>query len=176
MNYKIPFYSLLTLGVLGGIVFGPRIIKGLKLKKDKKNTYAIQNVQTGRCIRPYNAGFEEENRVILYDLKNWECITWQFIELKKDTYLLKNLYTQKTFEPVSEPEEGVSLWQKILGGSKWQYWEFIEQSEGVYHIRLKGTELYLTPETNELNANIILKPSEDTTAQKWTLVEQHPIV
>ncbi|HAX50388.1 hypothetical protein [Muricomes intestini] len=31
MNYKIPFYSLLTLGVLGGIVFGPRIIKGLKL-------------------------------------------------------------------------------------------------------------------------------------------------
>ena len=110
-------------------------------------------------------------------MKNWECITWQFIHLEDNTYLLKDLYTEKTFEPVSDPEEGVTMWQKTLGSSKWQQWEFIKQVDNIYQIRLKGTELYLEPAADELNANIVLKPlQKDSTAQEWKLIEQHPIV
>lgn len=176
IRYKILFYVLVASIALIVIVFGPRIYKGIKLKKDKVNTYAIQNVKTNRCIRPYNAGFQDDNQVILYSLNNWECITWQFIELDKDTYLLKNLYTEKTFQPVVDPVEGVTMWQKPLGGSKQQYWEFLKQDNGTYLIRLKGTELYLTAASEEQNAHIVLKPLQNTTYQQWKLVEQHPIV
>lgn len=176
MIYRNLFYILVVLIVLVVVVFGPRIYKGIKLKQDKVNTYAIQNMKTKKCIRPYNAGFKDNNKVILYSLNNWECITWQFIELDKGTFLLKNLYTEKTFQPVSEPNEGLSMWQKPLGGTKEQYWEFIKNSDNSYLIRLKGTELYLTAESDEQNADIILSPLLNIESQKWNLVEQHPIV
>ena len=176
MSYKTLFYALIGIIVVVALIFGPRIYKGILLKKDKVQTYAIQNVATSKCIRPYNAGFKDNNSVILYSLNNWECITWQFIELEENTFLLKNLYTEKTFQPTSEPSEGVTMWQKPLGGSKQQYWEFIKQENGTYYIRLKGTELYLTAATGEQNADIVLKPLQKTTDQQWKLIEQHPIV
>jgi hypothetical protein len=176
MQYKILFYVLVVLIALNLAVFGPRIIKGIKLKQDKVNTYAIQNVKTNRCIRPYNAGFQDNNKIILYDLNNWECITWQFIGLNNDTYLLKNLYTEKTFQSVTDAVEGATMWQKPLGGSNQQYWEFLKQDDGTYLIRLKGTELYLTAKSEEQNADIVLKPLQNSTDQQWKLIEQHPIV
>ncbi len=176
MMYKILFYVFVALIALTSVVFGPRINKDIKLKKDKVNTYAIQNVKTNRCIRPYNANYQDDNKVILYSLNNWECITWQFIKLDNGAYLPKNLYTQKTFQPDADPAEGVKMWQKPLGGSNQQYWEFLEKDNETYLIRLRGTELYLTAASEEQNSDIVLKPLLNDSEQYWKLIEQHPII
>lgn len=114
--------------------------------------------------------------IILYNHNNWECITWQLIELEDNAYLLKNLYTQKTFEPSAPPEPGVNLWQQTLGGSHFQYWEFIKQPNETYLIRLKDSELYLTITSDENNSDIILMPKQDSDNQRWKLIRQNPII
>lgn len=173
---KIAFFTLLGLIVIAAVIFGPRISKDIKKKRAYQNTYAIQNVATDKCIRPYNAGNDDGTKIIQYNLYNWECLTWQVIGLEGDTYLLKNLYTQKSFQPSATPTEGVTLWQQTMGGTPLQHWELIKQSEDTYLIRLKNTELYLTTTSNENESEIILMPKQESDCQRWRLVRQNPIV
>jgi hypothetical protein len=168
--------SLLLVALLIPTVkYAPWILFGKKQKQNYENTYAIQNVGTGKDIRVYNVGVEDESKIILYTHNEWECLTWEFIQLEDNTYLLKNLCTQKTFEPSSTPEQGVSLWQQSLGGSRLQYWEFVKQPNDKYRIRLKNTELYLTATSNEDNSPIILMSEQDSEMQSWKLIAQSPI-
>ncbi|MDR2719744.1 MAG: RICIN domain-containing protein [Nitrososphaerota archaeon] len=175
MIYKILFFSLLAIVVLFSLAFGQRAYHGYLKKRNTVNTYAIINVKTGKAIRVHNAGIEDERKIILYKHHNWECMTWQFIQLEDDTFLLKNLYTDKTFQPPSSPEPGIHLWQQPLGGDNFQYWEFIKQPDETYLIRLKGTELYITISLDENNSPIILIPMQNSTEQQWRLIEQHPL-
>ena len=140
------------------------------------NAYAIQNMHTGMDIRVFNAGIPNEAKIIQYPHHQWECMTWQFIKMKDGSFLLKNLYTYKTFQPSSKIEAGVALWQQPIEANQLQYWEFIKGDTDYYHIRLKGTELYITPSSQEKNANIVLLPLKNTADQQWKLLEQHPIV
>lgn len=151
-----------------------RVRKDIKKKLQYANTYAIQNVQTGKCLRVHDANYHDNAKTILYPHHNWECITWEMIQIEDSTYLLKNLYTQKTFEPVSAPKPGVSLWQKPLGGSKNQYWEFLKQADDTYLIRLKGTELYITISSAEDNSELVLHLLSNSNSQRWKLVLQTP--
>jgi len=172
--FTIPFFVLLTFVILFVLMFGGRIHSGYLKKKGMVNTYAIQNIKTGKDIRVHNAGIEDERRITLYTHHNWECITWQFIEVEDNTFLLKNLYSQKSFQPSKAPQEGVTLWQQPLGGSL-QFWEFIKQSDEAYLIRLKGTELYVTISAEENHSDIILMPLKNLTDQQWKLIPQQPI-
>lgn len=61
-------------------------------------TYAIQNTVTNKNLRPYDAGNQNGNRIVLYNHVEWKCMTWQFIKLADNTYQLKNLFTSKTFQ------------------------------------------------------------------------------
>lgn len=167
---------IVVLFVIGVIVFGPRISKDIQKKRKYENTFAIQNVWSGKDIRVYNAGNENGTKIILYNHNNWECMTWQLIGLEDDTYLLKNLYTQKSFQPSTSPKSGVGLWQQTLGGSRFQYWEFIKQPDETYLIRLKGTELYITVTSDENNSDIVLMSKQDSEHQLWRLIRQNPIV
>ena len=162
--------------VIAAILFVPRICKDIQKKRNYENTYAIQNVKTGKDIRVYNAGNDNGTKIILYSHNNWECLTWQLIELENNIFLLKNLYTQKSFEPSSYPESGVGLQQQTLGGSRLQYWEFMKQPNEAYLIKLKDTELYLTITSNENNSDIILMPKQNSDSQLWRLVRQNPII
>ena len=173
---KIAFISLLILITLSAVVFCPRIYKDIKKKRNYANTYAIQNIKTGKDIRVYNAGNDDGTKIILYSHHNWECMTWQLIQLEDKTYLLKNLYTQKSFQASSSPEVGIGLWQQTLGGSSLQYWEFIKQSDETYLIRLKDTDLYLTATSDENNSDIVLMAKQNSDSQLWKLVRQNPIV
>lgn len=173
---KIAFFTLLGLIILAAVVFGPRIIKDIQKKRNYANTYAIQNVATNKCLRPYNAGNDDGTKIIQYSLNDWECLTWQLIGLEDNMYLLKNLYTQKTFQPSSAPATGVTLWQQTLGGSRLQYWELIEQPNETYLIRLKDTELYLTTTSDENDSDIVLMPKQNSDSQLWRLVRQNPII
>jgi hypothetical protein len=151
-----------------------RVRKDIKKKLNFENTYAIQNVETGNALRPYNANIGNGVDLISYPLKNWECITWEMIEIEDNTYLLKDLFTEKTFQPKSKPKSGVTLWQKSLGGNPYQYWEFLKQSDENYLIRLKGTKLYITVSSNKINSPIILMPKQNNKSQLWKLVRQTP--
>jgi hypothetical protein len=176
MTYKIVFFTLLVIVLIISGVFAPRIIKGLQLKQERNDVFAIQNVQTGRCLRPYNAGFHDDNHVILYDHHNWECITWHLIALGDETFLFENLYTEKTFEPDGEPKEGVNLHQRPLSDNALQRWELLKQASGEYLIRLKWTDLYLTAGADDQNSPVVLRHLQDSKSQFWRLLQQKPIV
>lgn len=173
---KVTLIIFLVLIAIAAVVFVPRIYKDIQKKRNYANTYAIQNVGTGKDIRVHDAGNADGTKIILYSHHNWECITWQLIELEGNVYLLKNLYTQKSFQPSLTPTAGVTLWQQTLGGSRLQYWEFIKQSDESHLIRLKDTELYLTATSDENDSDIVLMPKQDSDNQQWKLIRQNPII
>jgi hypothetical protein len=164
--------SFLLIPMIIVILF--RVRKDIKKKLNFENTYAIQNVGTGNALRPYNANIENDVDLISYPIKNWECITWEMIAIDDNTFLLKDLFTEKTFQPKSEPKPGVGLWQKSLGGSQLQHWEFLKQSDETYLIRLKGTELYITTSSTKKDSPIILMPKQENKIQLWKLIRQTP--
>ncbi len=168
----LPIILILLIAV--PIIF--RITKDIRKKLNHPNTYAIQNVQTGKCLRVHNASPVNEIPIILYSHHNWECMTWEFIQLEDSTFLLKNLYTEKTFQPSSTSILGEGLWQQPLGGTTLQYWEFIKQAEDTYLIRLKGIELYVTMTSDKDNSKVVLMPKHDSNGQQWKLVRQNPVV
>ncbi|MEP0841252.1 MAG: RICIN domain-containing protein [Phycisphaerae bacterium] len=173
-------YFLIGLLVLVGLPMAAmltfRIYKDVAKKRGFANTYAIQNVGTGKDIRVRDAGIADCTKIILYSHHEWECMTWRFIQVDEGVFLLQNLYTQKSLQPSSQPEAGVDLWQQSLGGSPLQYWEFLKQPDETYQIRLKGTELYVTAPSAEDNSAIVLAPKNDAASQRWRLVRQTPVV
>lgn len=176
MKVTIIILSILLVALLiPTVIYSPWILFGKQQKQNYTNTYSIQNVSTGKDIRVKDVGVKDETQIILYTHNEWECLTWEFIQLEDNIYLLKNLCTQKTFEPSSSPEQGVGLWQQSLGGSRLQYWEFIDQPNETCLIRLKDTELYLTTTSDEDNSPIVLMPKQDSEKQLWKLIKQNPI-
>lgn len=169
-------YILLGIIILGGLVVGPRTVKDVKKKKDMREVYAIGNVAYGKYLRPQDAHYEDSTMIILYPKHNWECITWQKIDLVDGTSLLKNLYTEKTLVPSAEPQEGITILQQPLGNSQWQTWVFEKSGDNNYLIRLNGTSLYLTATSNKTNSAVILSEKNGSNTQLWTLVRQNPIM
>jgi hypothetical protein len=138
-------------------------------------TYAIQNTITGKNLRPYEAGSQNGNRIVLYNHVEWKCMTWNFINLSDNTYQLSNLFTSKTFQPKENPAKiGSTLEQQPTSGDVSQQWEFIKTADNTYYIRLKGTELYITASSAQTNSGIILKAKEANSLQMWRLVAQNP--
>jgi len=156
------------------IPIGSRIHTDIRKKLNYKNTYAIQNVQSGKNLRPLDAGTDDGTQLILYDHREWECMTWQLIQLNGDVHLVKNLFTQKTFQPASPDGSDAGLWQQELGGSPLQYWEFLRQEDDTYLIRLQQTDLYLTGSSEETNSPVALMPRQSSRNQLWRLVRQTP--
>lgn len=171
---KIIFIALVLLVLVAAVPIVFRIRKDIKKKLQFENTYAIQNVETEKALRPKDANYENGVELISYPLKDWECITWEMIEIDTNTFLLKDLFTEKTFQPKSEPKEGVGLWQQSLGGSPLQHWEFLKQTDDTYLIRLKETNLYITASSSETDSPIILMTKQDSKKQLWKLVRQTP--
>ena len=140
-----------------------------------EGTFAIQNTVTGKNLRPYEAGGQNGNRIVLYDHVEWKCMTWKFISVGTNTYQLKNLYTSKTFQSKEIPaKHGSALEQQPITNSDLQQWEFVEAADKCYYIRLKGTELYITVSSSETNTDIQLQKKQDKALQLWKLVAQNP--
>ncbi|WP_054735102.1 RICIN domain-containing protein [Secundilactobacillus similis] len=98
------------------------------------------------------------------------------IKIDEETYLLKDLYTQKSFAPVGEPVAGTQLAQRPIGGDKHQHWQFNRQDDGTYTIQLAGSDLYITSTSSTVDDRLVLQPASDDTDQRWTLTQQHPII
>lgn len=136
---------------------------------------AIQNVETGKNLRPYEAGAKDGNRIVLYDAINWKCMTWKMEKVADNTYTLRNFFTGKTIQPSEAPLPGVSVFQQPLKKDAPQQWEFLKQPDGAYMIRLKGTELFISISSDKTNSAIVLQPDQKSKKQEWKLLEQNPI-
>lgn len=166
--------------VLGGAavaVFGHRLVKNYHRKVETPDAYMIQNQESGYVIRPKDAAIADGVAIIQYPPKNWECTTWQMIGIGEDTYLLKDLYTQKSFAPESKPVEGTKLAQAPIGGDAMQHWVFEASADSSYTIRLENTSLYITSHDDQLDSPLTLETRVDGAKnQQWTLKQQHPLV
>ncbi len=143
-----------------------------------KGTYAIKNVSTGMLLRVMDANKKNETPIVAYSPTNWKCMTWDFNQVEGNTYLLRNLFTNKTFQPQKgEGSEGIALEQQPVENSKTsQQWEFISTANNTYMIKLKGSDLYVTPldKNGAVNSKIILSKKRSDKTQYWTIYEQHP--
>ena len=157
------------------ILLANLIIVAVAAAQTITGTYAIQNTITGKNLRPYEAGGQNGNRIVLYNHVEWKCMTWKFINLRENTYQLQNLFTSKTFQPKENlAKNGTSLEQQPLSTSLLQQWEFIKAPDNSFFIRLKGTELYITASSDKTNSDIILKEKQSNALQLWRLVAQNP--
>ncbi len=142
-----------------------------------EGTYAIKNVQTGMVLRIEDANKSNGTPLVAYTPVNWKCVTWDFKHIDGKTYQLQNLFTGKTVQSTNQiPAAGDALKQQSVSNTTIQQYEFIAVENNAYLIKLKGTDLYITPsdEKGTVNAPVILSKKNNSKLQQWTLHEQHP--
>lgn len=143
-----------------------------------KGTYAIMNVGNGMLLRIQDANKKDGTPLVAYSPVNWKCVTWDFNKNEGNTYQLRNLFTNKTFQPQNtNPVSGTALHQQPIAlNQNNQLYEFILVEKDVYMIKLKNTDLYLSPAELKGNVNsaIVLTEKKGNKEQLWTIYEQHP--
>ncbi|WP_158795314.1 RICIN domain-containing protein [Pedobacter sp. L105] len=140
-------------------------------------TYAVKNVKTGMYLRVKDANNKNGTPLVLYHPENWKCMTWDFKHIEGNTYQLQNLLTNKTFQAKSAPGSGISLEeQPYKTGDAIQQYQFETVSKDIFMIRLKGTDLYITPSDKEgsTNSQIILAKKTNDKLQYWSIYQQSP--
>jgi hypothetical protein len=144
-----------------------------------QGTYAIKNVQTGMLLRIKDANTKDGTPLVAYDPEDWKCMTWDFKHIGANTYQLKNLLSGKTFEPAGAISTGTPLHEEPINntGASQQY-DFEPAGKDTYIIKLKGTDLYITPsdEKGTTNSSIILAPKSGTKLQQWVIYQQSPTI
>ncbi|WP_069659446.1 RICIN domain-containing protein [Arcticibacter eurypsychrophilus] len=145
--------------------------------QDIKGNYAIRNTKTGMLLRVKDAASKNGTPLVAYSPQNWKCMTWNFKSTGGNAYQLENLLTHKTFQPQSSAAHGILLEeQPLLAGNPQQQYEFIPVKKGTFLIKMKGTDLYITPSDPQgsVNSTIILARRNTTDLQYWTIYEQAP--
>ena len=140
-------------------------------------TYAIKNVQTGMLLRIKDANKANGTPLVSYNPVSWKCMTWDFKQVEGNTYQLRNLFSGKTFQPQQAAAPAVAMEeQPLLADNPQQQYDFIPAGKNTYCIRLKGTELYISPADDKgtVNSAIVLARKSDSKLQQWTIYEQHP--
>ena len=164
----VRFVTICLCGLLYACTGNSQVIKG---------TYAIKNLETGMYLRVKDANADNGTPLVSYSPVKWKCVTWDFQHVDGQTYQLKNLFTNKTFQPCASACNGSALEQQPLTVDQIsQEYEFIPVQHNVYMIKLKGTDLYITPSDRDgtVNSKIILSKYDNSTLQWWTLREQNP--
>lgn len=136
-------------------------------------SFAIQNIASGKDLRPFGAKRHDRNPIILYDHHTWKCLTWTFRQAGPERFRLMNRYTSKGLNVTSTPAAGTSL---VQHGSppESQAWDFIAQPDSSYAIRLAGSNLFITAASSETNALVTIEPFSGADSQKWRLIPQKP--
>ena len=140
------------------IIFAIGLCVSVTFAQTIKGSYAIKNVKTGLLLRIKDANKEDGTPLVAYTPENWKCMTWDFNHVDGDTYILKNLLSGKTFQTQKEnPTADDALNEKPLNNTPIQQYEFIPVKKDIYLIKLKSTDLYLTPadEKGKINSLII---------------------
>lgn len=162
---------------VAAILFFFLLMAATVLAQTIKGTYAIKNVQNGMLLRIKDANGKNGTSLVAYNPQEWKCMTWDFKHTGGNTYQLQNLFTHKTFQPQGKALANVAFEQQPLAENATnQLYEFEPVGKDTYMIKLKGTDLYLTPadKDGETNSAIILAPKTAARYQQWSIYEQHP--
>ena len=167
---KIPLLLLgCILGILLPVIAFAQVIEG---------TFAIKNVETGMVLRVKDANGANGTPLVAYSPVNWKCVTWDFKHVAGQTYQLRNLYTNKTFQPANAVvEEGLLLEQQPLVMKQVnQLYDFILVEKNVYLVKATGTDLYVTPvdKNGTTDTPIMLSAKNGGKLQQWTIYLQKP--
>jgi hypothetical protein len=149
----------------------------LGFSQDIKGNYAIKNVQTGMLLRVKDAGSKNGTPLVAYYPENWKCMTWNFKSTGENTYQLQNLLTNKTFQPSASTGVDVPFEeQPLIAGAPNQQYEFITVKKDTYLIKLKGSDLYVTPADpkGSVNSAIVLAKKRNSADQYWNIYQQVP--
>ena len=167
MMKKIYSLTLMVIFLLFFLQGSAQVIKG---------TYAIKNVQTGMLLRMKDANNKNGTPLVAYEPVNWKCMTWDFKHIEGETYQLKNLFTGKTFQAVDSINGGVLEQQPLVASQLNQQYDFVPVGINIYFIKLKGSDLYLTPtdKNGAVNSRIKLAKKDGSKLQQWTIYEQNP--
>lgn len=139
--------------------------------------FALKNVHTGKYVRIKDANAANGTPIVAYSPVNWKCVTWEFKPSINGSYTLRNLFSGKTLQPLhGETKAGVTMEEQPLSGGKIQEYEVVSAGKDQYYVKLKGTDLYLTPQDpgGATNTSIVLQPKQEGDLQRWTFIEQHP--
>jgi Ricin-type beta-trefoil lectin domain-like len=171
------FYAMKKQLISAIFIFSILLVMANTFAQVIQGTYAIKNVATGMLLRIKDANSKNGTPLVSYTPVSWKCMTWDFKHTEGDTYRLQNLFSGKTFQPKEVAAEGVAMEeQPMLNNSASQQYEFIPAGKNIYLIRLKATELYVTPSDNKgtVNGAIVLAKMNGSKLQQWTIYEQHP--
>ena len=153
------------------------IIASKGFTQNIKGNYAIKNQQTGMLLRVKDAASKNGTPLVAYYPQNWKCMTWNFKSTGENTYQLQNLFTNKTFQPAATANAGVAFEeQPLTERAPNQQYEFIAVKKDTYLIKLKGSDLYITPADPKggVNTAIVLAKKRDTADQYWNIYPQAP--
>jgi Ricin-type beta-trefoil lectin domain-like len=142
-----------------------------------RGDFALKNVHTGKYVRIKDANSADGTPIVAYSPENWKCMTWQFQRSPTGSYILKNLFSGKTLQPPKgETKPGTALEEQPLDTQKSPEYELVATGKEQYRVRLKGTNLFLTPSDphGATNSLILLQPEQPGDLQEWVLIEQHP--
>ena len=139
--------------------------------------FALKNVHTGKYVRIKDANGASGTPIVAYSPEDWKCMTWEFQPSATGSYTLKNLLSGKTLQPLNgQTKPGTTLEEQPLDTQKPQEYELVAAGNEHYRVRLKGTDLFLTPSDprGATNSSIILQTAQAGDLQEWILIEQHP--
>ncbi|TDW61597.1 ricin-type beta-trefoil lectin protein [Novosphingobium sp. PhB55] len=162
------FAAAASLLVAAGLFIGarPQTYEG-------EETFAIQNVETGKNIRPKGGRSFEGNSVVVYNLHKWGCLTWRYVPAADGSVLLANVYSKKMLGVSGQTTPGATLAQYARSSSSVS-WDIEEHADGSFLIRLHGTQLYVTATSGEINSAVVLAPPNGSNLQNWRLIKQKP--
>ena len=144
-------------------------------------TYQIRNSKYGTLLRPKNANHANGTPIVLHTAQPWKCMAWKLQSVDQSGFLVKNLFTHKTFSAKHDGNNAqsaaviqVPLSQEATKGKA--IWQFIRLKDGNYKIVDKQSESVLTadPKGDESHIIITLEPWHDLPAQKWVLEKVDP--
>lgn len=84
---------LMSLAASVSMLLGPVVAQ------EAGGTYAVQNVASGKNLRPQGANAADGTGIVSYDHWAWKCMTWRFVPSGGNTFRLQNQYTSKTLQP-----------------------------------------------------------------------------
>jgi hypothetical protein len=130
-------------------------------------SYMLQNKATGLMLRPEGAYSSDGTTMVLFEKKDWACLTYNFTANEFGGYTLKNDYTHKTFQPTTN---GAS--QIAIGDVKVPYWLIEPVGDNGYYIKDPETGRVLSAPSAEAkqNAAVVLENAAEKATQIWQLV------
>lgn len=111
------------------------------------STASIVNSQTGKALRPYNAGSGDNVNIVQYAYaSSWTSQHWQLADLGNGYHSIINVYTGKSLRPASSSTAAGANLTQYAHNSTWlsQQWELVPAGAG-YGIVNRHSGLALRP-------------------------------